>query len=199
MTASAILLITSWGCALADALVAGRRSFPRRAALTSIMCSITGAFLLAQLAHPQLLPDFERDAQKILQGQWWRVLTALLFQDGGLIGGLTNISGLLLIGRQAEQSLRRRDCVIVYLVGAVFAELVALRWQPIGAGNSIGVCSLAGAMVVLQRSGLRKRANFALKSAVIASAALLIALRDIHGIALIAGGVLAVIVSWGNL
>lgn len=65
-------------------------------------------FLAAQLIHPALLTLLERDAARIRQGEWWRLATALLVQDGGLAGGISNIAALLLIGSQAEQLLQRR-------------------------------------------------------------------------------------------
>lgn len=147
-------------------------------------------FMAAQLIHPALLTLLERDAARIRQGEWWRLATALLVQDGGLAGGISNIAALLLIGSQAEQLLRRRVWLTVFLLGAFTAEIVALTWQPVGAGNSVAVCALAGALAVLPSTS--KPLTFLLRAIVLAATLFLLWRHDIHGVAILAGSVFAV-------
>lgn len=156
------------------------------------MCSITAATLVAQLLHPHLLADLERDTARILAGQLWRPLTALFVQDSLPAGGITNISGLLLVGTVAEKTLGRREWLLVYGIGALLAEAVAMLWQPVGAGNSVAVCSLAGALVARGAPSCRAPLTLALRLAVTACATTLLFRRDIHGAALLAGAVLSV-------
>src|SRR5689334_11530872 len=65
---------------------------PRRApVLTGAVFLVTAAALVAQLAVPGLLEHVRRDGAAIDAGQWWRLLTGMFFQDGGLVGGVFNL------------------------------------------------------------------------------------------------------------
>jgi membrane associated rhomboid family serine protease len=60
-----------------------------------------------------------------------------------------NLLGLVLVGVAAERRLGARAWLAAYLVGGLTGELVGWAgWQPVGGGNSIGVCGLAGALAV---------------------------------------------------
>ncbi len=70
-------------------------------------------------------------------------------QDGGVVGTLSNLTFLLVIGAMAEQVLTRPRWLVLYLVPGLVGEFVAYAWQPAGAGNSVAVCGLSGALAVL--------------------------------------------------
>jgi hypothetical protein len=162
--------------------------------LTVTFCTLTATGLVLQLIYPQLPQLFERNAAEVLSGEWWRLVTALFFQDGGLVGGVANIAALVFVGGWAEQILAPLEWVGVYWIGALGAGLVGLAWQPIGAGNSIAICSLAGALVVGWPAAERNRwllVGWRVFAAV--GAAILLARRDIHGFAFVAGVVVYVI------
>jgi hypothetical protein len=55
----------------------------------------------------------------------WRWLTSLLVQDGGVLGTASNL-------------------IFLGLLGAVAGQVAGVFWQPVGAGNSVAVCGLAG-------------------------------------------------------
>jgi membrane associated rhomboid family serine protease len=101
-----------------------------------------------QFAVPAVLHDLGRSPAG-LTGQWWRSVTALVVQDGGVLGTLSNLAFLLLIGALAEQVLTRRRWFVLYLVPGIVGEFLAYAWQPAGAGNSVAVCGLSGALAVL--------------------------------------------------
>ena len=73
--------------------------------------------LIAQLRFPQLLILLERNTTRVVDGEWWRIVTALYFQDGWIIGGLTNIVALFFIGNLVEQIRSRRDWILMSIVG----------------------------------------------------------------------------------
>lgn len=143
--------------------------------------------LALQLAVPGVLAAGERDAARVLAGQGWRLVTALFLQDGGLAGGLSNIVLLLLIGAAAEQVLSRPGWAAVYLAGGLAAELVALCWQPVGAGNSVATAALAGCLLLALPGPLRPRGAGALRLAAGLTLAALMWQRDIHGAGGLAG------------
>jgi len=129
---------------------------PRRAAtprtfplLTLCVTGVTAVVSGIGLAVDPVLFALRRDAGAVSDGQLWRLLTALLVQDGGIAGTVFNLLGLLAVGTAAERRLGRRDWALAYLVGGVTGELVGWAgWQPVGAGNSVGVCGLAGAVAL---------------------------------------------------
>src|SRR3569623_647704 len=79
---------------------------------TLLLCVALAVCLLVQLAAPAALLLFERDAGAIGSGEWWRILTALFFQDGGLRGGASNIFFLANIGSLEELMVRRKHWLL---------------------------------------------------------------------------------------
>ena len=71
-----------------------------------------------------------------------------------------------------------------WLTIAVFAATLALiAWQPFGAGNSVAVCGLAGALATWQalRDDIPLAARLVFPAVCFAGALVLIANSDIHG------------------
>jgi hypothetical protein len=50
------------------------------------MATLISAGLVLQLVFPQLLTQSMRNTTHFLKGEWWRIITALFFQDGGWAG-----------------------------------------------------------------------------------------------------------------
>jgi membrane associated rhomboid family serine protease len=159
----------------------------RQPKLPLTVCVVLSLCLLAQLRDSRLLLLFERNTTQVLQGEWWRLVTALFFQDGWIAGGLTNILLLLAIGNLVEQVRRRADWLIIAAAGALTGELLGLRWEPIGAGNSIVTCALAGSLLLVGPFREASVASRLLKSTAIVICLALVMFRDIHGAAAAAG------------
>jgi rhomboid protease GluP len=180
------LLGCVWGVGFRDL---GHRP-RRRPLLTLVFCAVLGVCLIAQLCFPSLLGAFERNAAQVRNGEFWRLATALFFQDGWLLGGLTNILSLFLIGSLLEQVRSRILWIAIYMLGAFVTELLALRWQPVGAGNSIATCALAGSLLPVwkwQAIGVHSKV---LRIITLAIALLLLLARDVHGAAFLIGALL---------
>jgi membrane associated rhomboid family serine protease len=109
--------------------------------------ALTAAGAIAQAAAPGLLASLQRSPEG-LHGDWWRTGTALFAQDGGVVGALSNLAFLLILGAIAEQFLTAGRWLACYFGAGLVGELAGYAWQPVGAGNSIAVCGLAGALVV---------------------------------------------------
>lgn len=114
---------------------------------TLAVVASTAGMGVAQAVDRDLLGRLER-APAELHGEWWRVGTALFVQDGGVAGAVSNIAFLVVIGVIAEQILPRPLWLAQYFGIGLLAELVGDAWQPVGGGNSIAVCGLAGAVAV---------------------------------------------------
>jgi hypothetical protein len=151
---------------------------------------------IGQFAVPALLGVLQRDAAAIASGEWWRLATALFVQDGGVSGAVTNIAGLLLVGSVAEPVWGGRTLVVIFLAGGLCTEVVALWWQPIGAGNSIANVSVAASLAAWCLIRRRTRAAVIPASTAMVAWAILLGLRDIHAAAAVFGGLLGAGLCW---
>lgn len=188
------------GIGLSSAFVAGmiaiRAAARRRGGsvpmLTLACFLVVAAFSLAQLAvAPGLLRLLMRDAASVRSGEPWRLLTSLLVQDGGWAGAAFNLVALLAIGAVAERMLGRPRWGLVAAVSVAGAQALALRWQPVGAGNSILDFGLAGAVAAACLAARPARRAFVPAIAALACFVLLLVERDVHGAAAVAGALVA--------
>jgi membrane associated rhomboid family serine protease len=149
-----------------------------------------------QFFFPSILVLFRRDATAFWAGDWWRVLTPLFVQDGGLSGSIFNLLSLLIVGSISERLWGSVGWLVIFFLGGIAGEFIALAWQPIGAGNSLANFSLAASVATLSlgRGALsleRITACLALGAGV-----WLLALHDIHGAAVALGAAISLILIW---
>src|SRR5690554_3593826 len=79
-------------------LLRGRRTRIRFPIATIVVAAMTLAVsATAELVNP-LLELFSRDEGALLAGEWWRMLSPLLVQDGGWFGTISNTISLLIVG-----------------------------------------------------------------------------------------------------
>ena len=115
--------------------------------VTAVVFVITATTSVLGLLIPGMLAALQRTPQG-LHGDWWRSFTALLVQDGGVVGTLSNLAFLLVMGVVAEQVLGAWRWLVCYFGAGLVGELAGYVWQPRGAGNSVAICGLAGALTV---------------------------------------------------
>jgi membrane associated rhomboid family serine protease len=115
--------------------------------VTAVVFVITATTSVLGLLIPGMLEALQRTPQG-LHGDWWRTFTALLVQDGGVAGTLSNLAFLLVMGVVAEQVLGAWRWLVCYVGAGLVGELAGYVWQPRGAGNSVAICGLAGALTV---------------------------------------------------
>jgi membrane associated rhomboid family serine protease len=125
------------------------RRFP---VLTLVVAGVTVAGLVVQELLAGTLAHLER-SPAAWHGDGWRWLTALVVQDGGLVGGVVNVGFLLAAGIALEQVVRRGAWLAAYVGTGLVGQLVGHWWQPVGGGNSVAVCGLVGLLVVLVAHG----------------------------------------------
>lgn len=142
-------MITRWTTSPVAGFFA-RVGAPRRPVLTGAVFVVTAAALIAELADSSLLGHVQRDAAAIDGGQWWRLVTGMFFQDGGILGGLFNLAALAVVGTLAEWSLGRVRWFVLYFGCGLFGQFLSYVWlNPVGAGNSMCVAGLLGALAVV--------------------------------------------------
>ena len=117
--------------------------FSRPPVLAVGLTLLTGTVSVAGLISPAVLGTLER-TPAVLQGEAWRWLSSLLVQDGGVLGTVSNLIFLALLGAGAEQVVGRKTMIFCYLTAGLTGQVAGALWQPVGAGNSVAVCGLAG-------------------------------------------------------
>lgn len=144
-----------------------------------------------QFFFPSLLQMFERDYTRFLAGDWWRILTPLFVQDGGLGGSIFNLVSFVLVGTVAEKIWGGQRWLLIFFAGGILSELIAFAWQPIGAGNSVANFSLAASMAVMCLALSTSRGVKVMAILALGAGMILLFLRDIHGAAMLLGALIA--------
>ena len=75
-------------------------TLPRVTILLTVVIAIPTTL---QFFFPSVLQMLQRDTSQFLTGDWWRIVTPLFVQDGGVSGSVFNLVNLLLVGSVAEQ------------------------------------------------------------------------------------------------
>jgi membrane associated rhomboid family serine protease len=122
--------------------------------VTAVVFAVTTVTSVLGLAVPGVLAALERTPRG-LHGEWWRIVTALFVQDGGVLGTVSNLAFLALLGVLAERLVGPRWWLVAYFGAGLAGELAGYAWQPTGAGNSVAVCGLAGLLIVALLAGTR--------------------------------------------
>lgn len=153
---------------------------------------LMAAMAVAQTVYPPIVGALERDPD----GGWWRSGTALLVQSSGWAQLVFNGAALIVVAPIAARTLGGRWTVIVYLVAGVTSHVVStLGWAPHGAGNSVAVCGLVGALAVgYTLRGERRELRLTLLL-IPAAGLVLCLLTNNHGIGLLVGCVFGALVA----
>jgi membrane associated rhomboid family serine protease len=119
----------------------------RRPIATAAVFAVTAATSITQLVYHPAFDRFRRDGAKIDAGQWWRLVTGMFFQDGWVLGTVFNLFALVVVGVLAERVFGHWRWLVVYFGCGLFGQAMSYLWlQPDGAGNSMCVAGLVGAL-----------------------------------------------------
>ena len=94
----------------------------------------------------------------MVQGEWWRLVTAG-FLHGGILHILMNSWVLFDLGAQTEEHYGTARFLAIYLTSTVTGFLASFYWSPMtpSIGASAGIMGLIGAMIAL---GVRDRSSW---------------------------------------
>ena len=159
---------------------------------TLLLLLIVGIPSILQFFFPGLLRLLQRDYARFVHGEWWRLVTSLVVQDGGVGGTVSNLVALALIGSVAERLWDGRKMLLIFLAGGILAQFIAFLWQPTGAGNSVGNFSLAAGVAVTALIGRSAQPAQILALLALVADGILLPLQDIHGAAALIGAILAI-------
>jgi len=144
-----------------DMLLRRRVDFERRMRrlppITLVLTAVLTAIFLVEVAlevldSPEaflLVGALSRDA--VLQGEWWRVVTAI-FLHGGVDHLVGNAVALFVLGMVCEHAFGRVQFVFLFVMSGIAGSLVSMLTSP---GPSVGasgaIFGLQGAAIVLFR------------------------------------------------
>lgn len=163
-----------WGRAL-------RRPWPAVVAVVVIGIPSLGQFL-----WPELAAALMRDPDAtLLHGQWWRVVTALLVQDGGLAAAIFNLAVVALVMLMGNAVWGWWRATLLFVGCSVVLNVAALGWQP-GGGTSFasdGLLMAVSARLAFD-GGPSQRWGAAIQ---LVAGVILVMADDAHGVALLLG------------
>jgi membrane associated rhomboid family serine protease len=200
-TLNAVLYVTMLACAIRAAVVVlgaelGRlvRRPPAPAVALWLVVAVPS---LLQAPFPGVLRSLERDPDLIRgHGQWWRLFTAVLVQDGGAAGTVFNLVVLALIGIVAVRVWGGTRALIIFGVAAVTFNIGATFVSPFaGAGNSASTFALATSVTGVAMVTRPQRVTALLAAITAGCGIALLALLDAHGEAVLGGLVMGVLIS----
>jgi hypothetical protein len=190
---NALLYLTMLMCSIRAARVlldAGsgrslRRSLPAAAAGWLVVAIPS----LLQTVAPGVLHDLRRDPQLIRHhGQWWRLVTSAVVQDGGLPGTCFNLALLAVIAVIAVRIWGAGRAAGIFVGAAVAFNLAAtFAFPETGAGNSAATFALATSITGLALAKCRQPLAVMLAGVTVLDAIALLALADAHGEVVLAG------------
>ncbi|HEX4056824.1 MAG TPA: rhomboid family intramembrane serine protease [Galbitalea sp.] len=170
---------------------------PRRFPVVALIITVViGVPSLLQFAVPAITASLARNPELTLhQGQWWRVFTAMLAQDGGLVAAIFNllvVAGVALLG---EWIWGRWRTVVLFLLPSIILNLLAIVfWDASGGGSSFAsdglLMSMCGLALVILRDVLAKVLAVI---AILIGLALVVFLNDAHGVALLLGAAFGIL------
>lgn len=157
-------------------------------AIVGVTALVTGL----QFLLPEVLPALRRDLVALRAGEWWRMVTPLLVQPGGVGQVLANGLFLLMFLPLAEK-IYGTGVLALYIGAGVLVQIERYYWDPTGGGSSSAAFGVIGGLCVYI---LRYRRRLpipvlVLSLAGLAGGLLLAAAHDGHGPGLLIGAVIA--------
>jgi len=161
---------------------------------TASIFAITAAATTLQYFFP-LLPLFERQPDALARHEYWRLITPIFFHREGWRQIMFDFSALAVVGTFVERIFGGRRWLVLYFAAGVSGEIAGFAWKPLGAGSSVAICGLLGALAAwLLRNPRPMQSRFG-GIVILVGAVILTALRDLHGPPLLVG----IVLGWGML
>ncbi|MFZ2528985.1 MAG: rhomboid family intramembrane serine protease [Rhodococcus sp. (in: high G+C Gram-positive bacteria)] len=150
---------------------------------------------LLQLVLPTLNEMFRRDPVQIRNsGEWWRVMTSVLVQDGGVAATVGNLGLLAVLVVAGMRVWGPGRAIALFLTGQLLWGLFTAFVSPsAGAGCSAATFTLAAATAGLWLAVGARRIELVASLAVLAIGALLLLIGDAHGVAVLGGMLLGAV------
>ncbi|HMH59398.1 MAG TPA: rhomboid family intramembrane serine protease [Galbitalea sp.] len=189
------LVVLVAGLQVAARLRPVNRRFPIVAVVSTLVIGIPS---LLQFAVPSIGAALSRQPSLELQGQWWRILTAVMAQDGGLVGAIFNLVVVAVVVTLGERAWGRWRTVVLFLGPSVVLNLLAIAWNAPGGGSSFASDALLLSMCALGVLTLRRPLILICAGIAAAAGIVLVGANDAHGVAMLLGAVLGLGFGYGR-
>jgi rhomboid protease GluP len=151
---------------------------------------ITAICTALDFTRYSFVPVFQRTPAALASHQWWRLVTPLFVNPEGWRQIAVNFTGLALVGVIVERRFSAARWLFVYFASGIVGELAGYAWKPLGAGSSVAVAGLLGALAAILAWGAAPQGRVG--SAMILGGALVLCFfRDMHGPPILIGFALA--------
>jgi len=163
--------------------------------LTIALAVVIGIPSIAQYAGLPAIGDALRREPTLTlhHGEWWRVLTSLLAQDGGLVAA---IFGLVVVAVAITFSAWIQGTWLtlgIFLFCSIVLNLLAIGWGAVGGGTSFASDGTMLSVLALGLLTTRNRAVMAAALVAIAGGVVLVVLDDAHGVAILLGAAIGAV------
>ncbi|MBH0118113.1 rhomboid family intramembrane serine protease [Rhodococcus sp. HM1] len=150
---------------------------------------------LLRVAVPALDEMFRRNPVQIRNdGEWWRIGTSVLVQDGGAAAIVANLVLLAVLAVAGVRVWGPGRALALFAGGQLMWGLFTSFVSPsAGAGCSAAAFALAAATAGLWLSMGARRLELAVSLAILAIGALLLLIDDAHGVAVLCGMLLGAV------
>jgi rhomboid protease GluP len=115
---------------------------------TVIILLITALLTGLNFRFPEILETLRRSPATLSSEEWWRLITPIFINRGGWLEITFNFISFTIVGVIAEYIWGSRRWLVFYLLGGLVGESAGVAWKPIGAGSSVAVFGLAGALAM---------------------------------------------------
>lgn len=170
------------------------RPFPIVATVLTVAIGLPS---LLQFVWPAIYDALHRDpALTLHDGQWWRVLTSVMAQDGGLSAAIFNLVVVVLVTVLSEWIWGRWRTVWLFILPSIVLNLLAIAWNQPGGGSSFAsdglLMSLCGfGLIVSGRTVVRVCAIGAIAIGIV-----LVIVGDAHGVAMLLGAASGIVLGY---
>lgn len=156
-----------------------------------VLWSVVAVPSLLQIPFPAIRVAFERDPMLVRDDQWWRIMTSVLVQDGG-IGGM--VANLVILGVVAPVAGRvwgnGRTLLLFGTSQLILGLFTAFVFPSPGAGYSGATCALAASIAGLAVMQSPRRRELVMAAGVVLAGIMMVAVDDAHGLAILTGALL---------
>lgn len=174
----------------------GKEIHIKRLKASMVLFAITFTVSTLQFIFPEVIPALDRNQDALMSGEFWRLITPLFIQPAGLWQCLFNGIFFFMFLPIGEHLYGRRIILIFLLTGLV-GQLVNYYWERGGGGSSTALYGVMGSLymyIILHRQNFPKGYRL-IPLAGFLGAAILCFFEDGHAPALLAGGLVSLVLS----
>ena len=196
-TASIVVALVVLGAFLSSAprMVRGRGRPLRFPWLTLVLVVVIGVPSIAQYFGAPAIGDALRrePALTLHHGEWWRVLTSLMAQDGGKVAAIFGLAVVAVAITFSTWIQGTWLTLAVFLFCSIVLNLLAIGWGAVGGGTSFASDGTMLSVLVLGLVMARDRVVMIAAIIAIVGGILLVALWDAHGVAILLGAAIGAV------